>query len=749
MLNMHTGPLTLLAETQATVRIREDFLDDEELDSFYPKARTLSNPRGDAPQVHIVRASDLKTMESTEATLAAAARTGLSPEEVKELAATPAMEDELPDAEFSVFVRVDTTTQHTRPEDEGERSSESPDIDSDILRKVEDARAHETWASRRSDLFSMSARSEQILELAATPGVTYVDAGETVRKLPVATAETAEAPMVSERRVRNSDRHGHGKDVIIGVIDVEGFDFAHEDFIDELTGETRFLAIWDQGATEEAGFRPPPRNTRHSDFRMGYGAEIRKDHMDAAIRGAAAFGLLPTDVEPQSAMIPGSHGTHVASIAAGNLGIARKADIVGVSIALADGDMDKRRSFYDSSRLAHAVDYILDFADNRAQELGRPVPVSINISLGTNGHSHDGTAAISRWIDFAVATPGRAVTVAAGNAGRTDPSHVGGIGHLLGRIHAEGRIEARELSQELGWEVFGDGLADISMNEMEIWYPAQDRISVQLIAPDGQTFPIVTAGHQLLNEEGPDQCRVSIFNDRYHPVNGFNRISIYLEPFLAANNVGLTAVVGIPAGRWTVKLIGDEIRDGSWHAWIERDDPAIIGDFGGVTAAQFPSAFSTGTFSPRMQVSTLACGAFVNSVANLDPTAGEINPSSSRGPTRTGDAKPDIAASGTAVVAASGFSQTPWTSMSGTSMAAPHVAGVVGLMLAIDPGLTATQITSILRRTARPLPGRTFRWQDDAGFGEIDAERAIQETLEFSPTRHLEAAAERLQRSTQ
>ena len=65
--------------------------------------------------------------------------------------------------------------------------------------------------------------------------------------------------------------------------------------------------------------------------------------------------------------------------------------------------------------------------------------------------------------------------------------------------------------------------------------------------------------------------------------------------------------------------------------------------------------------------------------------------------------------------------------MTGTSMASPFVAGVVGLMLAMEPRLTAAQIEAIIRRTARPLPGASFAWTNDAGFGVIDPEACLDE----------------------
>ena len=146
-----------------------------------------------------------------------------------------------------------------------------------------------------------------------------------------------------------------------------------------------------------------------------YGAELLQDDMNAAIAAAAERGLPATELEPQSNMSAGSHGTHVASIAAGNRGVCRKAEIVAVLISIPDDDLSRRNSFYDSTRLAHAVDYLLAVADDLKR------PISINISLGTNGHAHDDSAPINRWIDASLTRPGRFVCVAAETPDKSAP----------------------------------------------------------------------------------------------------------------------------------------------------------------------------------------------------------------------------------------------------------------------------------------------------------------------------------------
>ena len=305
----------------------------------------------------------------------------------------------------------------------------------------------------------------------------------------------------------------------------------------------------------------------------------------------------------------------------------------------------------------------------------------------------------------------------------------------MGRIHTEGRIEAAGLSKDIEWIVVGNTIADISENELEIWYGSQDRFSISIKPPGMAWQPRISPGEFLENHELPDGSRLSCYNELYHPANGANYIGIYLSPGLNA-----AGTVGVRAGTWKIRLHGDQVREGSYHGWIERDDPRNVPRVATKDLWRFPSFFTARTNIDKSSVSSLACGRHVVSVSNLDEGNNRIAVSSSQGPTRDGRFKPEVAAFGTDILAARGFSgdQNLWVTKSGTSMACPYVAGVVGLMLSVDPTLTSAQIGGVIRRTSRPLPGDTYQWQDDAGFGRIDAAACVLEARRVHRKKDLE-----------
>jgi subtilisin family serine protease len=85
-------------------------------------------------------------------------------------------------------------------------------------------------------------------------------------------------------------------------------------------------------------------------------------------------------------------------------------------------------------------------------------------------------------------------------------------------------------------------------------------------------------------------------------------------------------------------------------------------------------------------------------------------------------ARLDLLAPGVDIL--STWNGVPYFLRSGTSMAAPHVAGVAGLLMAHMPGLPVAQVRSCLLRSAVDLgpPG----WDAQSGWGRLNAARALQ-----------------------
>ncbi|MEU5790612.1 S8 family serine peptidase [Micromonospora purpureochromogenes] len=118
---------------------------------------------------------------------------------------------------------------------------------------------------------------------------------------------------------------------------------------------------------------------------------------------------------------------------------------------------------------------------------------------------------------------------------------------------------------------------------------------------------------------------------------------------------------------------------------------------------------------------------------------GELAEFSSRGP-RSGDAgiKPDITGPGVEIVAARSSTSDRWpydenpqyTSLSGTSMATPHVAGAAAILTQQHPDWSPERIKSTLMAAAQPNAAIGV-YEQGAGF--LDVARAIQQTVTASP----------------
>ncbi|AGA31401.1 S8 family peptidase [Singulisphaera acidiphila] len=564
------------------------------------------------------------------------------------------------------------------------------------------------WSKIVENIYSVNVPVNRLRDLAATEGVQFISAGHpTGQNLDSSRMETRTDVVHADPPAGPGIK---GNEVLVGIVDF-GCDFSLEDFRDSNQG-TRIKFLWDQSLTPVGNERPPAG--------FSHGVEYGANDIDFT-NGVTSSSGIPVRHRPGVS----DHGTHVMGIAVGNgqsgdsvfptnryIGMAPEASIIFVQPAA----NDQQTSFTDSVHVAEAIAYIF----RKAQEAG--LPCVINMSLGQNGGSHDGESIVERAIDRLLEEPGRAFVVAAGN------EHVW-------RPHASGTLAAGA-TRTLGWRVGGPiplpsgptapGL-DRTPNEMEIWYSSRDRFEVRVIDPAGNPTPFAVPDGPPVDHLLPGGTRVFIESERFTIMNGDARVYIEMSP-------GATGPGTIQSGLWKVEIRALEVRDGRFDAWIERDVRDPLNNF----ADQ--SIFEGADFDPTMTLGTPATTRRVIAVANYRHTAPVgISASSSRGLTRDGRPKPEVAAPGTDIHSSNsrGGQAVPApappgtlypirVSMSGTSMAAPHVAGIAALLFAKEKRLTAAQVSKILVSAARPHPGAGGPGFDPAfGFGLIDADEAL------------------------
>ncbi|MBX3035104.1 MAG: S8 family serine peptidase [Bdellovibrionaceae bacterium] len=143
------------------------------------------------------------------------------------------------------------------------------------------------------------------------------------------------------------------------------------------------------------------------------------------------------------------------------------------------------------------------------------------------------------------------------------------------------------------------------------------------------------------------------------------------------------------------------------------------------------TVFSAGNSGPRPRSITKPHEHPLSfSVAATGPN-GRIADFSSRGPgvfNGQDTMKPDLGAPGVDII--SSVPGGGYKAMSGTSMAAPHVAGLAAILYQVDPGLTPAKIREIMLRATDSVddkgqPQNEPRWNAVFGFGHANALKAV------------------------
>src|SRR6478752_955753 len=509
-----------------------------------------------------------------------------------------------------------------------------------------------------------------------------------------------------------------GKGVVVGIVDT-GVDLTHGD-LRTATGETRVAWLLDVS-------RGPQHF--HDDLEVAYGCNLKPG---CAVYAAADLeALQANNIAGDEPTDPFGHGTHVASLAAGNglasptpryIGVAPEATYVVARVAQDNGAIQ-------DADVLKAVKFVFD----RAEELG--MPAVVNLSLGSDFGAHDGSSALEVGLSSMVgpAFPGRAIVVAAGNSAGLYDGLGGPYPGPFG-IHTEIHVPRASVSRvpvltpaQNGNIVHGTAFVWLAFREGDEVKVGVERQGNPLIEPLA-----VGAG----NEADQGDYRVGVLNGTGSSTDDSSSLSPGKQ----------SAIVYID-GSWrqdsdfAIVLEGH----GSAQLWLQS-----LGDLDPSTSlgALFPRGEKEGTINvPASASGLIAVGATLNRTTWTDVAGNPVEMLdlgsldnapldsiayfSAAGPNALGAIKPDIVAPGVNLAGAMARSADPrytnndmFASLgrcpgndecfvvdenhaitSGTSMAAPVVSGAIALLLELDPKLTQDAARAILQAGARPLQG--------------------------------------------
>ena len=468
-----------------------------------------------------------------------------------------------------------------------------------------------------------------------------------------------------------------GQGVLIGFVDT-GIDYQNPLFRKE-DGSSRILGIWDQ--TLETG-APDPVNG----FQALYGTQYSKEEIDQALAAPDPLALVPSADE-------NGHGTFLASVAAGGedpdqdfTGAAPKASIAMVKLKPAK---EYLRDFYliregadayQENDIMMGVAYLLHLARRFS------MPLVICLGLGTNQGSHVGKSPLGLYLDDINIYAGTAVITAAGN--ETGYGH-----HYRAVTRPEETLQTVELN-------VGEKDSGFSM---EFWAQDVDIYRVGFISPTGEVvdpLPSSTEEENVIRFL-VEQTEITVYSSIVNTATGSQMIFIrFKDPMPGIWNLTVSSALNVT---------------GAFHIWLPSR--GFISDT---------------TYFLRPDPDTLVTGPgnsqYALTVSAYDHTTGGIYIHSSRGFSRSGQIKPELAAPGVNITGAglrSGFVQR-----SGTSAAAAHAAGAAAILLhwgileRNDPFMNTSAIKTYLIRGAKRNPALTYP-NREFGYGTLDLYQAF------------------------
>jgi uncharacterized surface protein with fasciclin (FAS1) repeats/2',3'-cyclic-nucleotide 2'-phosphodiesterase (5'-nucleotidase family)/subtilisin family serine protease len=509
-------------------------------------------------------------------------------------------------------------------------------------------------------------------ELRALPGV------KAIHRAPVhEPALGASVPLIGTTDVWN-DFGYDGDGMVIAIIDT-GIDYTHAALGG--SGDPADYAGNDPDVIEPGTF-PTAKVIGGYDF----AGTLYHAGCAAADEAAGICTVIPApDRDP---LDENGHGTHVASISAGMAagdvsdGVAPAARLLALKV------------FGVSGSTALTIN-ALDFATYSYLLYG--YPHVINMSLGSNFGTNDPANPAILGSQNAAAA-GIVVVASAGNAGNN--SYITGSPGSADRAIS---VAASTTGFATGPTLNVVGATDPTQQNI-IYQPASFANNTghfvdPLTAPIGYVGALAGAADNLLcTTEG-------------------------IAPDALAGHIAL-----IQRGACTfASKVNNAASLGAVGAIIFNNAPGVLGMTGDpvlIPAGSIQMQDGMNLVPANGQLLAVSAESDVSTVPDPYTPADSIATFSSRGPRGYDSAlKPEVTAPGVGIFAADVGSGAGGVSLSGTSMAAPHVAGVAALMLQGNPTWTPEQVKAVLMNTAVPLVDNTT--MPLSGAGRIDAYRAV------------------------
>lgn len=245
--------------------------------------------------------------------------------------------------------------------------------------------------------------------------------------------------------------------------------------------------------------------------------------------------------------------------------------------------------------------------------------------------------------------------------------------------------------------------------------PAQHSGNWYVVSGEPYVYPGDGLGHgthtmgTMVGDDGLGHRTGVAPQARWIAVKAFTNQGYTYESWLHAAFEWILAPAGNPA-------LAPDIVNNSWGS-DAGSDTRFRGDVESLRAAGILAVFSAGNKGPQKEtIGAPASYPEALAVGAVDETKLPTH-FSSRGPSTWAEVKPELSAPGVNVI--STYPGGGYAKMDGTSMAAPHVAGIAALLLEANPNLTVDQLEQILLQTTEPLSNTIPN--NVSGYGLVNA----------------------------